>query len=663
MKKTVNKLLIFALAMSLALSGCGGGETQQKKDGSKDENKQSDKSTEKEAKSENEIRDLVISKLSSREMETFNILYAQRQEDSENLTNLVDGLVEADTKGGIVPAIAESWETTDGGVTWTFHLRDGVKWVDVNGNEKAECTAEDFATGLEWVLNFYKNDSYNTSMPNELIKGASEYYEYTKTLSEEEAKALTGEKGSKFREMVGLEVVDEHTLVYTCVAPKPYFYTVAAYNCLYPASQKQIDEIGVDAFKAVDNETMWYNGCYTMTSYIQGNEKVYTKNPMYWDKDCSLFDTVTMKMVESNDVAFQLYQSGEIDSVSLTESNLKTIHDNKDHPYYDYLVEMRPVKYSYQFHLNYDKKKEDGTPDKNWNTAAANEAFRKSWYYGLDLVEYFKRTNTINPLKCENNFYTMKGLTYTSDGRDYTDLVAEKLGLPETNGETPSRLDKEKAKQYKQQAIEELTALGVSFPVEIDHYIKASSQTALDSANVLAQCFADSLGEDYVKLNIKTYISSLTQEVRAPRLHSISMNGWGADYGDPQNYLWQEVYGEDNAIYSIEHSYINDVEETEATKELIEDYKTYTEMVKAADKICDDMDRRYEAYAEAEAFLLDNVLVLPCNYNVSWALSNINEYSKMNAMYGIQNDKMKNWETNKNGYTTEQMNEFAKMQG
>ena len=73
----------------------------------------------------------------------------------------------------MVPCIAKEWGTEDGGLTWTFKLRDNVKWVDVNGNEKAACNAQDFATGLEWVLNFHKNDSSNTSMPIEMIKGAS----------------------------------------------------------------------------------------------------------------------------------------------------------------------------------------------------------------------------------------------------------------------------------------------------------------------------------------------------------------------------------------------------------------------------------------------------------------------------------------------------------
>ena len=648
MRKTVTRAMALALAAMLVLNGCGGTSNG----GSSTEGESGDQESAK-----NEIKDLVIPRQASRELETFNVLYAQRQEDNENLTSLVDGLLEVDQKGQLVPCIAEEWGTEDNGLTWTFKLREGVKWVDVNAQEKADCTAQDFATGLEWVLNFHKNDSSNISMPVEMIEGAQEYYDYTKTLSAEEAKALTAGEGSKFREMVGLETPDDYTVVYHCLAEKPYFDSLAAYVALYPLSQAMVDELGgPDGVKSMNNENMWYNGAYTMTSYLQGNEKVFTKNPMYWDTECERFDTVTVKMVESNDVAFQLYQSGELDYVDLTESNLKTISGDENNPYYDQLVERPADKYSYQIHFNFDKRKEDGSVDTNWNTAIANEAFRLSWYYGLDLSEYYKRFNTINPMSCENNYFTMKGLVYTSDGTDYTELVHQELGLPELNGEKQVRLDAEKAEQYKQQAIEELTALGVTFPVEVDYYIAASNQTALDSATVFGQALSNSLGDDYVKLNIKTYVSSERTEVFDPKLHSITIRGWGADYGDPQNYLGQEMYGYDNAFYVQDYNYVKDVEETEATKDLLDTYKEFTKMVEEANKIYDDLDARYAAYAKAEAYMIQHGLVIPAYYNVPWCLTKINVYSKMNAMFGAQNEKMKNWETNSKGYTTEEMN-------
>ena len=646
MKKTVSKLLALAMAASLVLSGCGGSGSS---------NGTSENGDATSASSENEVKDLIIPRVASRELETFNILYSQRLEDTENLTNLVDGLLESDTKGELVPCIAEEWGTEDGGLTWTFKLREGVKWVDMNGQEKADCNAQDFATGLEWVLNFYKNDSSNTTMPIEMIKGASEYYEYTKTLSEEEAKALTAGEGSKFREMVGLETPDDYTVIYHCITEKPYFDSLASYVCLYPMSQAMVDELGgPDAVRSMNNENMWYNGCYTMTSYIQGNEKIFTKNPMYWDTEAKLFDTVTVKMVESNDVAYQLYETGDVDYVQLGEAQLNTIAKDPNNKFHDYLVPDVPSKYSYQYIFNYNKMKEDGTPDTNWNTAVANEAFRLSWYYGLDFTNYWKRVNAIDPMSCENNFYTMKGLVYTSDGTDYTDLVRAELGLGEENGQTPVRLDAEKAEQYKQQAIEELTAQGVTFPVEVDYYIQASSQTALDSANVVAQMFSDCLGDDYVKLNIKTYIQSVRNEVIIPHLHSITNNGWGADYADPQNYLGQMTYGEDNAYYSQEYNYINEVEETEATKALIDTYKEFTTLVNEANAITDDLDARYAAYAKAEAYMLQHAIVLPCYYQIGWCLSRVDNDTKMQPMFGSVGDKMKNWGSNADGYTSEE---------
>lgn len=649
MKKTLSRLLALALTAAMVLTGCSsGGDTGSNGEtGSEGESSASTSDT-----SEDAIKDLYIPRLATRELQTFNILYTQRAEDGENLTSLVDGLLESNPKGELVPCIAEEWGSEDGGLTWTFKLRDNAKWVDVNGNEKANVVANDFATGLEWVLNFYKNDSNNTAMPMEMIAGAKEYYEYTKTLSEEEAKALDAGEGSKFREMVGIETPDDYTVVYTCVTQKPYFDSLASYVALYPMAQGMVDELGgVDEVQAMTNETMWYNGCYTMTSYVQGNEKIFTKNPLYWDQDCELFNTVTVKMVESNDTMYQLYQSGEIDTVTLTESNLKTIYDDPENPYHDYLVE-NPATGTYQIHFNYDKHLEDGTPDVNWNTAIANEAFRLSWYYGLDLTEYWKRTNSINPLSCENEFYSMTGLAYTSDGTDYTELVRQELGLPEIDGQTVARLDADKAEQYKQQAIEELTALGVTFPVEMDLYITANNQTVMDHARVLQQVYSDCFGDDYIKLNIKSYVSNLISEVLTPKLHSFYEDSWVPDYGDPKTFLDQEVMGSDSAFYANILTNINSVEESEATKDLLETYRTFTDMVDQASQIYDDNDKRLQAFAEAEAYMIENALVIPSYYPVSLCLTKIDPYSTVNAIFAWQNGKMKNWETNADGYTT-----------
>ena len=647
MKKKLSRLLALALAAALTLSGCSSGTTEEPESSAE---APSSAAQEEQETQENEIKDLVIYKSPSGELSTFNILYAQNGSDFSQLTNLMDPLLEINNHNQVVPCIAEEYGTDDNGLTWTFKIREGVKWVDMNGNEMADLTAQDFLTAMEWTFNFHKNSGVLGANLTSILEGASEYYEYTKSLSTEEAYSLTAGEGSVFQDTVKIEAPDDYTLIFHCLNNIPYFDDLAVN--MYPLSQYLVDALGgPDGVQAMNNENMWYNGCYTMTSYVQGNEKTLTKNLAYWDKDCKLFDTVTIKIVDSTDTAYQLYQSGEIDQVSLYESTIQTILDDPNHEYHDSMIPLQPIR-SYSIRFNFDKYKEDGTPDTNWNTAAANKAFRLSIYYGLDLTNYYSRLNPLDPLSCENEYYTMKGLAYTSDGTDYTELVRQELGLPELNGEQIVRLDAEKAEQYKQQAIEELTALGVTFPVQIDFFISGGNQTALDTANVLSQCFSDSLGDNYVQFNINTYVSSASQEVYTPKLQSFVFNGWTPGVNDPTNYLDTVLYDAVNAYYSDTYSNIVDVEETETTKDLIDTYKEFTAMAEEAKAINDDMDARYQACAEAEAYLISHALVLPAYHSSSWCLTKINPYSKIHAPFGGLNEKMKNWETNADGYTT-----------
>lgn len=601
--------------------------------------------------SADEIKDLRAYETIAREMETWCYHYSQAAVDLNVLSNFYDHLLTNDANGALVPCVAKEWSSPDGGQTWIFKLNEGVTWVDYQGNYKADCTAQDWVTGLEWVLNYGKNQAANTSMPIEMIKGAGDYYAYTKELGEEEAKKLGTEK---FLEMVGLEAPDDYTLIYHCVDKLSYFPSVACYNCLAPLSAKLIEEIGVDGYFGADYTTMWYNGPYTCSEYIYQNEKVLSKNEAYWNKDnVKLFDTVTIKMVESADVAFQWFSAGDLDYIDLNQANLSTIYNNEGNEFHDNLVEARPTKYSYQMHFCWDKKNEDGSADTNWNTAIANENFRLALYYGLDITDYLARTNFIHPLSCQNFCYTANAVSVNSEGKDYTQMVRDELGL-QYDSEKFVRADAAKAAEYKAKAIEELTAAGVELPVKMTHYIMGSNQTAKDSADTLAQIISDCLGDDLVVLEIRTYVSKLNTEVRDPQLASIYINGWGADFADPVNFLGQETYGDDNAYYSKAYSKINNATD----KKLIATYKEFTDMVNTAKAITDDLDARYAAFAKAEAFWIQHALTIPWSYEVTWKVTSINEYSKIYTAYGNQSERYVNWETNSDLYTTEDYEAF-----
>lgn len=593
-----------------------------------------------------EITDFNDYELQAREIETFNILHSQESSDFGALANLTDPLITADNYGMLQPCLAEEWGTEDSGKTWTFKIRDGVQWVDVNGEEKAPVVAEDWLWAMEWVLNFHKNDAVNTSMPIGMIQGAKDYYDYTKDLDKEEALALGLDK---FKEMVGVEAPDEHTLIYTCLAETPYFDTLATYSCLYPLSGKLLEEIGVEGVTALSNETMWYCGPYTCTTFVHMNEKVFTKNPHYWNEDAKLFNTVSVKMVESIDNAFQLYQTGEIDRVRLSESNLETISRSDSNEFHDYLVATRADGHSRQIHFNFAKNNADGSKDDNWNKAAGNLNFRLAWYYGVDMTDYLSRINSLRPYDVANYYYTFPNLVHTSDGKDYVDLVADRIGI-HPDDQKFVRYDADKAADYKAKAMEELTAEGVTFPIVCVLWSKSGDQTAIDSAVVFKQMVEDSLGADFITVELQEFVSSRTKEVYDPSLHSIALAGWGADFGDPINFLGQETYGDDNAFYSQSLNKINDAP---ADSQVVADFKEFTKMVNDANAINDDLDKRYEAFADAEAFYLEKALSVPGYYTKYWELTTVDQTSMIYLPFGIQQYRYVNWATNSEGVTTE----------
>lgn len=652
MKHKMTKLVALAMAAGLALTACGGNTstTAVKADNTATETTAAGSTDTTPAGStsvvvkDDPITDWISYITRSSEIETFFILGSERTNDFEFIGNLYEGLLETDEYRRVKGALAEEWGSDDGGKTWTFKIREGVNWADVDGNAKDPITANDWVTGLEWILNFHKNGSTNTSMPIQTIEGAEEYYEYTKGLEEAEALALDK---TKFLEMVGIKAVDDYTLQYTCVDKLPYFDTVVLGASCYPLAQGFIDEVGVENVLACNNLNMWYSGAYTCPDYIQNNEKIIVPNPQYWDKECTRFDSVTIKCLESAQVAFQLFQAGEIDAVSVSESTLKMIKEEGGE-LADRLVEGRPNKSIYNLVFNYTKNNPDGTPDTNWNTAIANENFRKAIYFGLDWTPFLSVSNSINPLSQESDTFTAPGACILPDGTDYTDIVLEKIGLNERNGETPVRFQPDKGQEYKKAAMEELSAKGVTFPVKMAYFISASSQTALDKANILSQMLSDNLGDDFIVLDIQTYVSSSSNEVYKPRLQSFSNNGWGADYGDPYNFLSQHLYKTDGAYYSRTYTHIDEVEDPE----LIEIYETFTAMVKEAAAITDDLYARYDKFAEAEKFWFDHALSVPTYQSVSWSLRNNNIYKNPTTVIGCQTVKYKNWETSKSGYTT-----------
>ena len=159
------------------------------------------------------LKEFISWESTNRELESWNMLYSQMASDMNVTTNLWEGLLSFDCYGKAVPSVAKEWSHNEDSSVWTFNLRDDVDWVDVNGEVKAHLTSKDFLVGLEWVLNAAKNQANNTSMPNDTIVGAYEYYELTKEAGDAAAD-MTYE--DMLAAGVGIEAPDDYTLVFTC---------------------------------------------------------------------------------------------------------------------------------------------------------------------------------------------------------------------------------------------------------------------------------------------------------------------------------------------------------------------------------------------------------------------------------------------------------------
>lgn len=560
--------------------------------------------------------------------------------------NFIEPLVTVDNYNMLQPCAAESWESNDDATVWTFHLRKGVTWTDMKGNYKADMTSRDWIWGLEWTLNFWKNDSYSTTLPMTYIKGCADYYQYTKDVGEDEAWKLGIDK---FSEMVEMETPDDYTIVYHLTQSCTFFDSMATSVFLYPAPEGLLAEVGYKGYKAVNPETLWYNGPYIMQEFIEDSTKTMVPNPNWWNAgNALLFDSVSWIKVESNDVAYQLFEMGEIDTPALSNAQKNIIISDPTHQWHDYLSKNPDSGVGFFMVFNYAKNNVDGTVDETWNLCANNENFRKAFYWGLDLYDWYaNRWDQLDPTSVARGTLTVYGLTKLSDGRDYTDLIYDAIDYhPDVNW---SRLDPDKFKACKEAAMKELSAQGVTFPVNVDIWCKESG---IDYTTIFKECVEDSLGTDFVKVTINQYITSALSEVYNPSYFSIETQGYGALFADPTTFLTQvacDLNG--NAEIADFYGHYADIKNPEI-KGLFEEF---TDMMRKADAIQGDHDGRLKALAEAETFAIEHCIFIPVGTNAQREIMCTNPYSKPAMINDSQSGRYVGWETNSDYYTMEEI--------
>ena len=559
-----------------------------------------------------------LNTLYSSEISTLNYLTTSTTKDFAISANVIDTLVEYDRYGNIQPSLAEKWEMSEDGLTWTFHLRRDAVWVNAKGEVQANVTANDFVSAAKYLLDD-KIASSTADLFYSVIAGAEAYYESTVPAAEGEAA-----KTPVDFETVGVKALDEYTLQYTLAYPCAYFESMMTYVCFMPVYGPFLEEKG-DRFGVADDEnSILYCGAYILSEFKPQEVRVLSKNPAYWDKDNVKIDTIRSTFnKEASSIGAEMYKRGEIDSASI---DVTTAASWLKDPETEKLI--RPVRqtsfYSYFYCLNFDANFDEAYEPENWTKAVNNEAFRKSLYHGLDRVKAMLITEPDNPESII--FNTIVPTNYaTLDGIDYT-LVGDLKPITELGTGT---FDAEKALAFKAQAIEELTAAGATFPVKI--LLKYNPRVSgWDSeCLVIEQQLEALLGTDYIDVIVEAGpADGFLSEVRRSGNYALLKCNWGPDYADPQTFT--DPFRKGN-----NYSFIDKSADTEAL-----DY--YYGLVEAAKAEAFDLTVRYETFAKAEAFLIEHAYVIPFGFgNGGYVASRIDPFTSQFASYGFTNERYK----------------------
>ena len=558
--------------------------------------------------------------LYSGEVTTLNYLTTTTTSEFGLLSNLIDTLVESDRYGQLQPCLAESWEASADGLTWTFRLRQGVQWVDAQGNAVAEVTAHDFVTAAEYILNA-QHASGSAKTLYKIIVGAKEYYDGTATPKEGEQPAHKTEWDT-----VGVKALNDYTLQYTLKNPVAYFLSMVDNQAFMPVYGPFLAEKGEQFGLATGNDTLLYCGAYTLTEFKPQETRVLTKNSAYWDLEHVTIDQIVYRYnKEASTISADLYLKGAVDSASISAEIASQWLD--DPVKSEYIRPDRPTScYSYFFSFNYAPQFAAEYEPENWAKAVVNENFRKSFYYGLDRLKVKTAADADNAEALLFNSITPTDFLIIN-GEDYVKTGALKA-ITELGVGT---YQTDKAIEYRDKAIEELTAAGVTFPIKVFMPYNASVNGWADECQIIEQQLEELLGKDYIDIIIEAYPSSgFLGSTRRSGNYAFMKCNWGPDYADPNTYT--------DPFYDGSYNW----------PELAQGYNDengrsqYYNLVDAARAITNDLSARYEAFAEAEAFLINKAFLIPFGYGTGgYDASRLNPFESQFAPFGISRERYK----------------------
>ena len=591
--------------------------------------------------------------------ETFDYLYTYKHTDSRHLANFIDGLIEHDSYGNLVGALATEWSSNEDSTVWTFKLREGVHWYTDEGVEYAEVTAHDFVAGLQHAADFQSQTLY---LVQELVENLDAYVQ-----------------GTVGFESVGVTAVDDYTLEYRLTAATPYFPTLTTYSILLPVHQGFLESKGKGCklgspdfsecgFGSLASNSILYNGAYILKNFTSKSVIEYEANPNYWDKENVHIPSVKLIYAQHADptTLFLSFDRGEIISAPVDVNNPSIVSFAKK-KYGDsiFVTDTNATITFMTFNLNRTQfnsalnDKADISPKtesqrKDTKAAILNTAFRQAILRATDTAaingQYVGEELKHISLR---NMLTQPSFVKTSYNTTYGELVTQSLKAQNeylysenfsTEDGIMSYFNPGQAKELIAIAKKELEDEGVTFPIYLDVLVNGESEMHFRSAQALKQGIEEHL-EGEVKLNL--IISARHHFLAAKSADLINTDlyfaaSWAPDYGDPKSYLNILDPDSGDLLKSFGLNRKEDESEEEAAIKEAIGLRQFKYLKDGANKEVTNMDKRYALYAEAEAYAINQAYFIPMySSGGSYAISRIIPYTKSYSPYGLSEMKFK----------------------
>ena len=426
-----------------------------------------------------------------------------------------DNLVKLDSETNeIIPAAAESWESSEDGLTWTFHIREGMKWVNSAGEVVGDVTANDFVFAWSELLNPANACEYYAFAT--VFKNAQAYYDYASGVEGAEEVSL---------EDVGFHAVDDYTLVCELEQPLPYFLQYMKFEVMAPIYEPFYTEVGADYY-GTSPDTLLYSGAFYMTEWVLENRIVTVKNPYWWNADQVELEKINWIKYTDTNAKYNTFLGGEMDIIDITGEQREAFEAE------GYQPSSYVGGYSYYFYCNVEDTERD----------ISNLNLRKAISYAIDRQQFidtvFKNDNVPSP----SFAFGINGVNTET----FSEVVIEANG-----GEPlyPPTANEELAKEYLAKALEELGYTDAS-QVDITFMVSEGTQNELFH-QVIQEQLRRVLGIE-AKLEVLTITESRAR--RNAHDYDLFAGGWGPDYNDPMTDLdlWTTGNGNNHTGYSSE---------------------------------------------------------------------------------------------------------------